>query len=89
MNFYKSLYIRLKNHQVTLDDQKPLKEQKKGINSVNNKLNKGIGKLSFSMNGNQLKATASNIGYGMSHEDKNWGIFINGEKVYTFNEKTL
>lgn len=39
------------------------------------------------MNGNQLKATASNIGYGMSHEDKNWGIFINGEKVYTFNEK--
>jgi len=86
--FFTNHYILdWKNHQVTLDDQKALKEQKKGINSVNNKLNKGIGKLSFSMNGNQLKATASNIGYGISHEDKNWGIFINGEKVYTFNEK--
>lgn len=45
------------------------------INSVNDKLNKGKGKLSLSMNGNQLKATSSNAGYGISYEDKNWGIF--------------
>ncbi|MDA2325704.1 hemolysin II HlyII [Bacillus cereus group sp. Bc177] len=75
-------------HQVTLDNQKALEVQKNGINSVNEKLNKGKGKLSFSMNGNQLKATSSNAGYGISYADKNWGIFVNGEKVYTFNEKT-
>ncbi|MGO0731975.1 beta-channel forming cytolysin [Bacillus shihchuchen] len=77
-----------KNHQVTLDNQKALVEQMSSINNVNNQLNKGKGKLSFSMNGNQLKATSSNAGYGISYEDKNWGIFVNGEKVYTFNEKT-
>ncbi|MGR4025609.1 leukocidin family pore-forming toxin, partial [Bacillus sp. ZZQ-131] len=84
-NHYK---LDWKNHQVTLDNQKALEEQMNSINSVNDKLNKGKGKLSLSINGNQLKATSSNAGYGISYEDKNWGIFVNGEKVYTFNEKS-
>lgn len=84
-NYYK---LDWKNHKVLIDNQKASEEQIVGLKNVNSKLNKGQGILSFSLNGNQLKAIASNGGYGISYQDINWGIFVNGEKVHTFNEKT-
>ncbi len=83
-NYYK---LDWKNHKVLLDSQAATEEQLKGFKDVNSKLNKGQGILSFSLADNQLKATTNNAGYGVSYEDINWGIFVNGEKVHTFNEK--
>ena len=35
------------------------------------------------------KATSSNAGYGISYEDKNWGIFVNGERSIRLMKKQL
>ncbi|EJQ97833.1 hypothetical protein II5_05912 [Bacillus cereus MSX-A1] len=84
-NYYK---LDWKIHKVIPDNQKVFEEQMNGFEDVNSKINKGHGFLSFSLTDNQLIATTNNAEYGISYEDINWGIFVNGEKVHTFNEKT-
>ncbi|PEF60802.1 SdrD B-like domain-containing protein [Bacillus cereus] len=51
-------------------------------------IDKGYGKLTFTKVGNKLQASIGNSGYGVSWNNQNWSVVVDGKKVYTFSERT-